>query len=314
MKTSVFRPLAILLCTMAVFAVHAADTIPALTTEMFWERTFVPSAHPRSIDFVFMAQDTVARVSLGIPARPHDTLPPFPVRATVTDRGGECRTYAGDLLGLGRRDAVVVRLIRTTGSPWVYFSAGGVRQGLEFAITDLDYGQFTVDVNCTEDVRASDTFTYSIGDENAVRDYDMLMSHAPRFATVGELEGYLATSTDLREGIYRYMDRDMDAAYAVPGGYYDLAVVRMPMAGPETYCLLYLSGATHSASAWKALMPKGMLRRTEYLTGYDLVWRTTDGGILNRENNGDFGDGAILTLRLPLYHATLRFVKKLKSR
>ena len=307
--------LILLICAgvMPPFAATDCDTIPAWTTEMFWEKTFVPAGCPRSIIFDFLTPDTLATVTLDIPARPHDTLPPFPVTATLSG-GGETATFSGDLMGLGTRDAVVVRLVRTSDSPWVYFSVGGVRSGINFALRDLGYGAFTVCTSSPDDVRASDTYSFAIGNEENRHDYRMIEDATPTFESVDALDAYLAASDDIHEGIYRYMDRDMDASYAVPGGYYELAVVRVPSAGPESYAILYLSGATHSVRSWHPLMPKGLLRRTEYLTGYDLLWLTPDGYLLNRECNADFGDGAVLTLRMPLDHSTMRFAKKLHKK
>lgn len=122
------------------------------------------------------------------------------------------------------------------------------------------------------------------------------------------LASYFADSTDSVEGFWSFLDRDNDPAWAIPGGFYDLAVVR---GEGQTYDIIYLSGAKVDASRWREGMRKGKLSPTIFADHYILEW--TDSRFMSdyEEITADISaEGTILTLNFPIYHSKLRFSKR----
>lgn len=121
---------------------------------------------------------------------------------------------------------------------------------------------------------------------------------APAFSTADSLLVYLQASDDPREGLWRYLDRDMDANRATLGAYYDLATVRRPDGGYDIISL-DVSGP---------LQIKGRLAPTIFIGHFDLAWRDASGLPVADEASAQFApDGSILTLRFPLHRAQIRF-------
>lgn len=113
----------------------------------------------------------------------------------------------------------------------------------------------------------------------------------------------LAKSTDVREGIYEYLDSDIDTEQCQLGGHYRLAVVADGKGG---YDIFYLSGAEENASAWSPGMRKGGLVATGFLNHFNLEWMDVelDGGM---EEMWGILDGLIMELHFPREKATVRF-------
>lgn len=122
-----------------------------------------------------------------------------------------------------------------------------------------------------------------------------------------ELQQACAPGQEAPLGMWRYLDRDNDAAFARPGGFYTLTVVADP-AEQGTYLLLYLDGARVNSTAWKAGMIKGRLTPTRFIGRYRLEWRNADKTILQDEAAAIL-DGDILTLTFPLHQSHLRFTR-----
>lgn len=136
-----------------------------------------------------------------------------------------------------------------------------------------------------------------------------------RFATVDGLIAYLSASDDPYEGLWRYLDRDMDASRAALGGYYDLATARSADGG---YDIIYLGhrGAeeTDASRHWRPLQIKGRLSPTIFIGNFDLSWMEASGVDVGAEANAQFApDGSILSLRFPLLRAQLRFSRSLPA-
>lgn len=126
-----------------------------------------------------------------------------------------------------------------------------------------------------------------------------------RFASVDALIAYLDDSTDPREGLWRYLDRDMDASRATLGAYYDLATVRSADGVYDIICI------GHRGAASAPVLPlqiKGRLTPTIFIGNFDLAWLDSSGLPVADEANAQFApDGSILALRFPLLRAQLRF-------
>lgn len=106
-------------------------------------------------------------------------------------------------------------------------------------------------------------------------------------------------------GLWRYLDRDNNAEYARPGGYYTLVIVPDPEE-PDAFLLLYYDGAKVNAAAWKPGMIKGRMTPTRFEGRYRLQWRNADKSLLRDESHAIL-EGDILTLSFPLHQSVLRF-------
>ncbi|MCM1451007.1 MAG: hypothetical protein NC102_01970 [Clostridium sp.] len=123
-------------------------------------------------------------------------------------------------------------------------------------------------------------------------------------ADLAAIEEALAPSTDKAEGLWEYMDRDIDPGAASLGGRYHLATIKN---AEGDYDIVYLGGAEAEAGRWTPMSIKGRLSPTIFIGNYDLVWIDADGNRLERECNAQIDiNGAILTLRFPLQKAQIR--------
>ena len=123
-----------------------------------------------------------------------------------------------------------------------------------------------------------------------------------------ELQQACAPGQEAPLGMWRYLDRDNDAASARPGGFYTLAIVADP-ARQGAYLLLYLDGARVNSTAWKAGMIKGRLTPTRFIGRYRLEWRNADKTILQDESMAILEGSDILTFTFPLHQSQMRFTR-----
>lgn len=131
------------------------------------------------------------------------------------------------------------------------------------------------------------------------------------FGSIDELDKYLASSKDSIEGIWEYQDRNMPAGKIVPGGKYELAVVRLPDSG--SYSIYYLSGGKIYADRWRMFMRKGTLIPTVFNGNFDMEWvDASRARKLAGENYATLTiENSLLTLYFPLINTTMRFRRKL---
>lgn len=125
--------------------------------------------------------------------------------------------------------------------------------------------------------------------------------------TADSLRKYLATpGRHPLEGYWKFLDRDNDPRWALPGGFYDLAVVRSADS-PDTFDILYLSGARTNAPLWKPLMLKGRMKATKFIDHYLLQWNDASLNDAGPECSADLQQSAILQLNFPLHRTKIRF-------
>ncbi|MDE6125504.1 MAG: hypothetical protein K2G30_00970 [Muribaculaceae bacterium] len=128
--------------------------------------------------------------------------------------------------------------------------------------------------------------------------------------TVESLAERFAASSDPVEGFWSFLDRDNDPRWAVPGGFYELAVVKADTE-PASYDIIYLGGASVEGASWKSGMKKGTLWPTIFADHYRLGW--TDARFQTDYPECTAGLSAsntILTLRFPLDHSEMRFSRR----
>ncbi len=182
----------------------------------------------------------------------------------------------------------------------VYVNAGDeydLPQGFELPITEGTHV-------CYESVDETPPVVISAGVEYVCQ------SERSRFADIAELKHYLETSTDMMEGVWTYLDRDVLDERLVSGGRYMLATVRS-VDNPKDYEVVYLSGATVASDKWTALDIKGWLRATTFVDTYDVEWvRADDHRTVGRELEAYCRrDGNVLAFTFPVIGSTVRFAR-----
>lgn len=108
------------------------------------------------------------------------------------------------------------------------------------------------------------------------------------------------------EGVYRYLDSDLNDRRVAKGG--DYTIYLHPV-GKDEYEIIYLSGAKSNSSMWEPGMVKGRLLPTIFENHYNVVWFDCSGASDFEELWADFTAGPILTVRFPLEKSQLRFYR-----
>lgn len=125
--------------------------------------------------------------------------------------------------------------------------------------------------------------------------------------TVETLLERFAVTNDPVERFWSFLDRDNDPKWAIPGGRYELAIVR----NGDVYDIIYLSGATVEGRSWHTGMKKGTLTPTIFADHYQLSWTDSRFQTDYPECSADLStSNTILTLNFPLHHSQIRFSRK----
>lgn len=126
-----------------------------------------------------------------------------------------------------------------------------------------------------------------------------------KFHDTDSLMDYLKASDDSKEGVWRYLDRNMNEKYAAMGGRYTIATVANDSGG---YNIIYLSGADTNDTLWEPLSVKGTLAPTIFIGNFDMRWMDAEGKEYTDDTNAQYSaDGSILTLSFPALNTQLRF-------
>lgn len=274
----------------AALAVSAqTSVVDTLPERVAWATARVRAQAPRrgAADWAVTLGDTsnnYLRVRVHVPEYSEIYGRRAVAAAQVGGRGGEWLAGTAEFDCAG--DEASVRIVYDGCSVRVY--AGDVANVLVCRLDSLCGGPFVVEG--ADPVEAWARFLPIPAPEMAP------------FADVDDLLAYLSASTDPREGLWRYLDRDMEDARASLGARYDLATVRRP---GGAYDIIYLAG---SVPGWRPLQIKGLLAPTIFIGHYDLVWFDATGIPVSDESNAQFApDASILTLLFPLHRAQLRF-------
>lgn len=108
------------------------------------------------------------------------------------------------------------------------------------------------------------------------------------------------------EGVYRYLDSDLNDKRVVKGG--DYTFYLHPVDKDE-YELIYISGAKANAASWCPGMLKGKLIPTIFENQYNVVWYDSNGACDFEELWADFTVDHILTIHFPIEKSQLRFYR-----
>lgn len=125
--------------------------------------------------------------------------------------------------------------------------------------------------------------------------------------TASELEAKLQNvNAQSLEGVYRYLDSDLNDKRVTKGGDYTLY---LRTAGNGIYELIYLDGAKANSGAWKEGMIKGRLLPTRFDNHYNVEWYDAQMANDFEELWADFTAGPILTIHFPIEKSQLRFYR-----
>lgn len=131
------------------------------------------------------------------------------------------------------------------------------------------------------------------------------IEQSANFYDTDSLMAYLKESIDGYEGVWRYLDRNMNEKYASMGGRYTIATVAN---GGGGYDIIYLDGADTNDKRWQPLCVKGTLAPTIFKGNYDMKWIDAGGLEYSDDTNAQYADdGSILTLSFPALNTQLRF-------
>lgn len=108
------------------------------------------------------------------------------------------------------------------------------------------------------------------------------------------------------EGVYHYLDSDLNDKRAIKGGDY-IFYLRPAEAG--VYELIYLDGAKANNALWQEGMIKGRLKPTIFENHYDVEWYDSQMANDFEELWAEFTSGTILTIHFPLEKSQLRFYR-----
>lgn len=123
----------------------------------------------------------------------------------------------------------------------------------------------------------------------------------PPFASTAEALSLIAGSTDPREGIWEYLDRDIDATRCTLGAFYTLVSLRSDADGCYEIYAIDKSGV-------KEPQYKGCLIPGIFMNHYDLQWVDARGHLHDTDASATTDENAsVLTLSFPLLKSSVRF-------
>ena len=124
--------------------------------------------------------------------------------------------------------------------------------------------------------------------------------------TESSIEEYLSTSSDLLEGYWVYLDRNLDDSRARLGGRYTVAIV----GNGDGYDIIYIAGAKVNAVQWQAGMLKGQLQPTPFVGNYNLIWYDSLKAPMSEDDYASLdAQSGILTFHFPIHKSLMRFYK-----
>lgn len=117
------------------------------------------------------------------------------------------------------------------------------------------------------------------------------------------LHAYFNSSSDSNEGIYEYLDSDINTSQSRLGGFYRIAIIKNEGGG---YDAIYLSGAQENSRNWSVGMVKGKLSPTIFQNHYNLTWIDSEMEDDMTELSADL-DGTMFVAHFPKERAIIRF-------
>lgn len=119
------------------------------------------------------------------------------------------------------------------------------------------------------------------------------------FSDADGLTAYMKESSDPVEGIWDYLDRDIDPVRCTLGAFYRLATVSTGNGNYEIYSI--------DKKGKTAPVYKGLLIPSIFMNHYDLQWLDARGHMLTTDTSAGIENGSVLTLSFRLLKSSVRF-------
>ncbi len=285
-----------LLCILSASALELNDTLPPYCRSFVY--TLRLQAAPAATPGVNVAFPTGHRIDFRVPCLA-DAADGMPCKVTLTLTDSLGRTV-GRNTGMVSVDAAEkgfsIRL--SANADGLHAAIGGPGEEVALEFTDFP----------TATARAI-TATVPDGAKILRHSLRSLPGEAPaycHFSSPDSLRAYLAGSTDPREGIYEYLDKNIPtrgrASISRPEAY-RFAIVRVPDS-PDSYHIVYLEG---KSAGWSPLEIKATMTPTAFIGHYNLRWIDSGRRLHHTDTYAQYNENAsLLTLSFPLLQSTLR--------
>ncbi len=119
------------------------------------------------------------------------------------------------------------------------------------------------------------------------------------------LNEYFESQPPFPEGYWMVYDRALDESLLRMGGDYRMAIVK----DNDRYLIIYLSGATVNATAWRPGMVKGYLYPTPFDGVYDTTWVDPSGRPMQKDIRAQREGENLLRIQFPYQDSILRLAK-----
>ncbi len=128
---------------------------------------------------------------------------------------------------------------------------------------------------------------------------------SPTRWNMDSLREHFAQSSDPVEGLWVYLDRDMDDKWTKMGGRYMLAVVR----NGDSYDIIYCDGAQVMKQDWKPFLIKGKMTPTMFSGVYNGMWIDSTFQPITEDVQITIENGVVMAVNFPVLKSQLRFSK-----
>ncbi len=193
-----------------------------------------------------------------------------------------------------------------------------VNSGLSFRMSLVNPGRVRIEFGESEplytdffDLNGKD-LKFEISYEGKLVRQDMEIVSSPEirrceFNTIEELYRYIARSTDPLEGLWTHYDQDSPSLRVSSKYRYTFAIVKSPGKGYEIVYLDASGGDT--GPLWQPLAVKGRFYDTGFPDIYNLEWLDMNGRPSDSDATVQISGDKLLTIRLPYWDTTVRYVK-----
>ena len=158
----------------------------------------------------------------------------------------------------------------------------------------------------------SSGFYIGSGSMLAIEQFTIHTEHTSKYPNTSKwtkqsIDEYLKNhKTDLIEGLWSYLDKNINEESLKLGGKYTIAIIK----NQSGYDLIYYDGAEINNKNWQCGMLKGIIQKTSFQDNYNLIWWDSKKNAIDDDTYSTISDFKILTLYFPTEKSQIRFYKK----